>query len=232
MLEQAEVPLLILVPAFMLGVAALGARSSALIMLAVVSLVLVLFFAGYEASRPGLRQVMPTVVLAALAAAGRVLFAAVPDVKPVSAIAIIAGACLAAKGRLHGRGARRFLTSNFFFGQGMWTPWQMYAWGLIGYLGGALAERGAFTRPDGGVRTGALAVAGALSGPLFGCIVNAFDVIGFVQPLTWEGALVRIAAAMPFDVVHGLSTAVFLVVLYGPWTKRIERVVLKFDLRG
>ena len=231
MLEWAEVPLLVLVPAFMLGVAALGARSSALIMLAQVTLVLVLFFAGYEASRPGLRQVMPTVVLAALAAAGRVLFAAVPDVKPVSAIAIIAGACL---GRRNGFmvGALAALTSNFFFGQGMWTPWQMYGWGLIGYLGGALAERGAFTRPDGGVRTGALAVAGALSGPLFGCIVNAFDVIGFVQPLTWEGALVRIVAALPFDVVHGLSTAVFLVVLYGPWTRRIERVVLKFDLRG
>ena len=63
-------------------------------MLLVVVLVLGLFFAGYEASRPGLRQIMPTLVLASLAAAGRILFAAVPDFKPVSAIAIIAGAVL------------------------------------------------------------------------------------------------------------------------------------------
>lgn len=60
-------------------------------MLVVVALVLALFFAGYETSRPGLRQIMPTLVLAALAAAGRILFGPIPDFKPVSAIAIIAG---------------------------------------------------------------------------------------------------------------------------------------------
>ena len=93
-------------------------------MLVVVALVLALFFAGYEASRPGLRQIMPTLVLAALAAAGRILFGPIPDFKPVSAIAIIAGATL---GRRNGFmvGALAALTSNFFFGQGMWTPWQM-----------------------------------------------------------------------------------------------------------
>ena len=74
---------------------------------------------------------MPTLVLAALAAAGRILFGPIPDFKPVSAIAIIAGATL---GRRNGFmvGALAALTSNFFFGQGMWTPWQMYAWGLGG----------------------------------------------------------------------------------------------------
>ena len=51
-------------------------------MLVVVALVLALFFAGYEASRPGLRQIMPTLVLAALAAAGRILFGPIPDFKP------------------------------------------------------------------------------------------------------------------------------------------------------
>ena len=55
-------------------------------MLVVVALVLALFFAGYEASRPGLRQIMPTLVLAALAAAGRILFGPIPDFKPVSAM--------------------------------------------------------------------------------------------------------------------------------------------------
>lgn len=78
------------------GLHAVSASLAALLMLAMVVLVLAMFFAGYEASRPALRQIMPTLVLAALAAAGRILFGPIPDFKPVSAIAIIAGACLGA----------------------------------------------------------------------------------------------------------------------------------------
>ena len=94
--------------------------------------------------RQGLRQIMPTLVLAALAAAGRILFGPIPDFKPVSAIAIIAGATL---GRRNGFmvGALAALTSNFFFGQGMWTPWQMYAWGEILLADLQLAGRNNFS---------------------------------------------------------------------------------------
>ena len=135
LLAKLEVPLLLAVPAVMTAALLAGIEQAALAMLVVVALVLALFFAGYEASRPGLRQIMPTLVLAALAAAGRILFGPIPDFKPVSAIAIIAGATL---GRRNGFmvGALAALTSNFFFGQGVWTPWQMYAWGLVGYVGG------------------------------------------------------------------------------------------------
>ena len=225
-----EVPLLLAVPIAMLGVLASGIAQTAALMLAVVALVLVLFFAGYEASRPALRQIMPTLVLAALAAAGRILFAPIPDFKPVSAIAIIAGASL---GRRNGFmvGALAAFTSNFFFGQGMWTPWQMYAWGMVGYAGGVVADAGAFRRSDGRPRRVALALVGVASGALYGVIINAYDVIGFLHPLTWEGALMRVAAAVPFDTVHGLATAVFLLALYVPWTRRIDRVVCKYALR-
>ena len=160
LLTKLEIPLLLAVPAVMATALLAGVEQAALAMLVVVALVLALFFAGYEASRPGLRQIMPTLVLAALAAAGRILFGPIPDFKPVSAIAIIAGATL---GRRNGFmvGALAALTSNFFFGQGMWTPWQMYAWGLVGYVGGALAHAGAFDRADGTVRMPALMAYGA-----------------------------------------------------------------------
>ena len=167
LLAKLEIPLLLAVPAVMAAALLAGVEQAALAMLVVVALVLALFFAGYEASRPGLRQIMPTLVLAALAAAGRILFGPIPDFKPVSAIAIIAGATL---GRRNGFmvGALAALTSNFFFGQGMWTPWQMYAWGLAGYVGGALAHAGAFDRADGTVRMPALMAYGFASGLLYG----------------------------------------------------------------
>lgn len=96
------------------------------------------------------------VVLAALAAAGRILFAPIPDFKPVSAIAIIAGVVF---GRKSGFmvGALAALASNFFFGQGPWTPWQMYAWGLVGYGARLLAAIPA-KAPNPSAKTGLLNV--------------------------------------------------------------------------
>lgn len=222
-----EVALLFAVPVAM-GIALVaGVDQTALLMLVVVLAVLALFFAGYERDRPALRQIMPTLVLAALAAAGRILFAPIPDFKPLSAIAIIAGASL---GRRNGfmTGALAALASNAFFGQGMWTPWQMYAWGLLGYLGGVLADAGAFTRSDGRVRRGALVVCGVCSGLLYGAVLNAYGILGFVRPLTLPGAMAYLLASLPFDLVHGGATALFLVVLYGPWCRRIARVVRKY----
>lgn len=226
-----EVPLLLAVPAVMAAALAFTPASAAGLMLLVVVLVLALFFAGYESARPALRQIMPTLVLAALAAAGRILFGPVPDFKPVSAIAIIAGASL---GRRNGFmvGALAALASNVLLGQGMWTPWQMYAWGIVGYLGGVLADHGALTRRDGSPRPAGILGVGAASGLVYGAVINAYDIIGFVQPLTVAGALARLAAAVPFDLMHSLSTCVFLVALYAPWTRRIGRIVRKFDLRG
>lgn len=225
-----EVCLLAAVPMAMGLALVAGFAQTALLMMLVVTVVLALFFAGYEAGKPGLRQIMPTLVLAALAAAGRILFAAVPDFKPVSAVAIIAGATL---GRRNGFmvGALAALASNFFFGQGMWSPWQMYAWGMVGYIGGVLADAGMFEDPaTGRPRRLMLALCGLASGALYGVIINAYGVLGFVRPLTVPGTIAYVAASLPFDALHGVATAVFLSVLYGPWTRRIRRVVRKYGL--
>ena len=138
-LSRLEIPALLAVLAGLGLSAVFQIDQTALLSMGVVVGAIVVFFARFEASQPMLRQIMPTVVLAALAAAGRILFAAVPDFKPVSAIAIVAGAVF---GRQTGFmvGALAALVSNLFFGQGPWTPWQMYAWGLIGYFAGVLAD--------------------------------------------------------------------------------------------
>lgn len=131
------------VPVVLAACIALHIQQTAVLSLVVVLGCLAVFFAGFEQSRPRLRDTMPVAVLAALAAAGRILFAPIPSFKPVSAIAIIAGAAF---GRRSGFlvGALAALVSNFFFGQGPWSPWQMYGWGLVGWLGGVLAQMGLF----------------------------------------------------------------------------------------
>ena len=222
-LAALEIPALLAVPTAMVALALAGVTATAGLTLAVALLALGLLFASFEASRPALRQLMPTAVLAAVAAAGRVLFAPLPDVKPVSAIAILAGAAL---GRRSGFvvGALAALASNVFFGQGPWTPWQMYAWGLVGYVGGVLGERGLLDR------TPALYVWGFASGLVYGLILNGYHVLGYVQPLTWESALLACAASLPLDVTHGVATVAFLAAIWLPWGRAIRRVVVKYGL--
>lgn len=278
----AEVVAIFATPVVLAACAIANFNQTALLTLVVVLASIGVFFASYEASRPRLRDIMPTVVLAALAAAGRILFAPIPDFKPVSAIAIIAGVAF---GRKSGFmvGALAALASNFFFGQGPWTPWQMYAWGLVGYGAGLLAMVPAKRRvtgsknscrarsgeatgvtcgllsPDGETESAALLphqartdkenrafatrrlidahptivyAYGFLACLGYGFILNAWSILSFfhAQASGWAGILAVYAAALPFDIVHGVATVVFLLALYGPWRRKLERVRRKFGL--
>jgi energy-coupling factor transport system substrate-specific component len=105
----------------------------------IVILVLAVGWLAYERRRPSARMAAVVAVMAALAALGRDAFAALPDVKPITAMTFVVGYAL---GPLPGFtvGALGMLVSNFMLGQGPYTPWQMAAWGMVG-LGGALLGR-------------------------------------------------------------------------------------------
>ena len=182
------------------------------IVLAIISVAL--FMLSFEAKKPSVANLVPTAVFSALGAAGRVAFAPLAYVKPVSAVAIFAGATL---GRHAGFlvGALSALLSNVFFGQGSWTPWQMYAWGLVGYLGGLLvtftsirstsADQEALSQSEKPHKLPPilLIIWAFISGPFFGFVMNVYFVIGFVHPLTFESALLAFSASIPLDLTHG-----------------------------
>jgi energy-coupling factor transport system substrate-specific component len=108
-------------------------------------------FAWYERTKPDARIVALVGTLAAFGALGRIAFAAIPNVKPTTDIVLIAGFALGgAPGYVVGAVAA--LTSNFFFGQGPWTPWQMAGWGLVGIAGALLARGGGGGGGGGGDR--------------------------------------------------------------------------------
>ena len=238
-------------PAILVACTLTNADQTALLSLVVVLASLGVFFATYESSTPRLRDIMPTVVLAALAAAGRILFAPIPDFKPVSAIAIIAGVVF---GRKSGFmvGALAALASNFFFGQGPWTPWQMYAWGLVGYGAGLLAaipakapkstdnSRRAECGEDRSPRKQPLIerhavliyIYGFASCLLYGFILNAWSILSFyhAQASGLAGILLVYATALPFDVTHGVATVVFLAALYAPWRRKLKRIKSKYGM--
>ena len=73
--------------------------------------------------------------------AGRAAFFMVPSFKPVVAVTIISAVCFGAESGFL-VGALSMLSSNMLFGQGPWTPWQMFAAGIIGFLAGILFQKG------------------------------------------------------------------------------------------
>lgn len=212
-----EAAALLSVPAALAACMLAGFNQTAVLSFAVVLAALAVFFVRYEASAPRLRDVMPVAVLAALAAAGRILFAALPSFKPVTAVAVIAGVAF---GRRSGFmvGALAALASNFFFGQGTWTPWQMYAWGLAGYGAGLLARAGLDRHLP------AVCAYGFFASLAFGFIMNCWSVLGFLRASMGVQLAAVCLSSLPFDLVHGASTVVFLAVLYAPWRRKLARV--------
>ena len=216
--------LFLLVPAAMIACILLQSPQTALLSTLILLAALTPFFLAFERQKPRPRDFMPVVVLTALSVTGRLLFAALPNFKPVSAIVILAGVCF---GRQSGflTGALSALVSNLFFGQGPWTPWQMYAWGLMGYVAGALASTKLFRRPWVVLLYGFLASFG------YGFLMNSWMLFSFVHPVTWQAALATYGAALAFDAAHAVSTVAFLSVTLLPWQKELRRIRQKDGVR-
>lgn len=221
----AEVGALCLVPVILFLCAYYQLEYTVLLTLAIVTASLLPFFISFEARKPRPRDFMPIVVLAALAAAGRIICGPLPNIMPITAIVIVAGATL---GRDAGflTGALAALTSNMFFGQGPWTPWQMYGWGLIGFVAG-LIYFGKEKPHIGGVL-----IFGCLSSFIYGFILDSWHVVGFISPLTWQSALAGYGAGFIFNCAHALSTVAFLTLIFVPWSKKLERIKMKFGIRA
>jgi energy-coupling factor transport system substrate-specific component len=186
----------------------------------IVGAVILAGFAWYERSRPPSQVVALVAALAALAIAGRIAFAAFPNVKPTTDIVIFAGYALGGAPGF-AVGALVALVSNFWFGQGPWTPWQMAGWGLCGVLGAALALG---TRNAGRVT---LAATCAFAGIAYGALMNFSLMATYGGDLSWRHFLVLEARAIPFEVAHVLGNVV-LALVAGP---AMVRMLVRFRER-
>ncbi|HEY0278947.1 MAG TPA: prenyltransferase/squalene oxidase repeat-containing protein [Solirubrobacterales bacterium] len=177
-------------------------------------------FAWYERSRPPAQVVALVAALAALAIAGRIAFAAFPNVKPTTDIVIFAGYALGPAAGF-AVGALAALVSNFWFGQGPWTPWQMAAWGLCGILGAALAL------VSRNVGRWTLAIVCGLAAVGYGAILNFSLMATYGGDLSWERFWILEGRAVPFEVAHATGNVV-LALVAGP---AMIRMLIRFRER-
>jgi energy-coupling factor transport system substrate-specific component len=171
--------------------------------LSLVVIALAACFWWYERSRPSSKEVALVATMAALSALGRDAFAALPDVKPTTAMVFICGYAFG-PGPGFAVGAVGALASNIFLGQGSWTPWQMLAWGVVG-LGGAALGRMLARRPIGRL---ALAFACAFAAEAFNLLINLYTwTQGPTHTLAAYGAW--LLSALSFDATHVVASFVF-----------------------
>ncbi len=182
-------------------------------------------FAWYERSRPSSQVVALVAALAALAIAGRVAFAALPNVVATTDIVIFAGFALGpAPG--FAVGALAGLVSNFWLGQGPWTPWQMAGWGMCGVLGAALA----LARPRAGRFT--LAVFCALAGVAYGALLNFSLMATYGGDLSLQRFLALESRAVPFDAAHAIGNAGLALVAGPAMVRMLVRFRERFEWRS
>lgn len=202
-----------------------GDRRYYFISLLVIAEAMIPFMMRYESAKPKARELVIIAVLCALSAAGRMAFFWLPQFKPMAAMVIITGAAFGGEAGFLVGAVSAFI-SNFQFGQGPWTIWQMFGFGIVGFFAGVIFKR---RKHFGGAF--AMAVYGFFATILFyGGIVNFSDVLMYQSTVTKEMLFAAYAAGLPFDLIHAFSTAAFLILGARPMLEKMERIKKKYGI--
>ncbi len=208
-----------------IGIYYLGDRKYYFISMLIILETMLPFVMVFESRKPQARELIVIAVLCAIGVAGRVAFFMLPQFKPVVAVVIISGVSFGGEAGFL-VGAVTGFVSNMFFGQGPWTPWQMFAFGVIGFLAGVLFRKGILRR-----NTAALCIFGGLATFfIYGGIMNPAAVLMFQIRPTAEMFYLAYLQGIPFDLIHAIATVVFLGLIAKPMLEKLDRIKVKYGL--
>ena len=212
----------LLMPLMIILCGRLDGRSFAWGILGMVILTLALFYAGFEKRTVGSRRMVIAAVMTALSILGRIIFAPIPGFKPITAITVITAVWIGGEtGFLVG--SMSALLSNFFAGQGPWTPFQMFAWGMIGLIAGLIAGPLKKSRI-------ALAVYGIAAGVAYSLFMDIWTVLWYNGEISWPMYTAAVVTAAPYMISYAASNVVFLMLLGKPLGQKLERVKIKYGV--
>lgn len=191
------------------------------------------FLVRFESQGKTAKEITILAVFAALAVAGRAAFFMIPQFKPVAAVVIIAGICFGGEGGFI-VGAVTAFVSNFFFSQGIWTPFQMFAFALVGLLAGLIFHGSAarFAAKKALQQRIILSLYGFFSVLiLYGGIVDISTILTMSEAISPAAIAGVYLAALPFNLIHAGSTVLFLNLLAPPIIRRVNRLQLRYGMQ-
>ncbi len=212
------IPFVLIPTTVLVGTTLFDAKKHLYFSLGVAILSLVLFLCGFEKKAVGSRRMVIIAIMTALSVAGRFI----PFFKPVTAITVITAVYLGAESGFL-VGSLSALLSNFYFGQGPWTPFQMLAWGLIGLLAGFLKKPLAVSRT-------ALLIYGTVSGIVYSFIMDIWTVISYTESASGTLYLASLIAALPHTILYTLSNLLFLWFMAKPFGDKLSRIKIKYGI--
>ncbi len=216
--------ILLLIPAVILLGARLGGQFYYLASVLVILLTLIPFFLVFESRRPQARELVVLAVLCALAVIARTVFAAVPHFKPMAAIILISGLAMGPEAGFL-VGAVSAFASNFVFGQGPWTPWQMFAYGAAGFLAGW------WTRLHLPRKRLPLAVFGFLTVLIVvGPLLDTCSLFTMSAEVTADAAKAAYLSGLPVNLVHGVATFLTMLLFAPALLEKLDRLKLKYGM--
>ena len=168
---------------------------------------------------------MVIAVLCAIGVVGRAAFFMLPIFTPVLALVIIAGVGFGGEtGFLVG--AMTMVASNVLFGQGPWTPFQMFSAGIIGFLAGVLFRKGLLRRSRV-----SLCIFGAITAVvIYGGLMNPYAALSYANTLNGKLLLTYYISGFPVDLVHASATVFFLWLAAEPMLEKLDRIKVKYGL--
>lgn len=203
----------------------LGDRKYYFISILIILETILPFFMVFEKRKPKAREIVIISVLSAVSVAGRTAFFMLPQFKPVVALVVISGVCFGGEAGFLVGSITAFV-SNFIFGQGPWTPWQMFSFGIIGFIAGVLFKKGFLIKTKA-----SLSVFGFLATlVIYGGIMNTASVLMITSAPTLSMLKTAYIMGFPLDFVHALSSFCFLWLFCEPMTEKLERVKVKYGL--
>jgi len=222
----AAVSILLLIPlTIFIGAYYLGGGHYYLIALVILLETMLPFFLVFEGRKPQARELVVIAVLCAIGVVGRGAFFMLPSFKPVLALVIISGVAFGGEAGFL-VGAMTMVASNVMFGQGPWTPFQMFAAGIIGFLAGVLFRKGLLRRSRV-----SLCIFGAIATVvIYGGIMNPAAALIYAHTLNWQLLLSYYVSGIPVDLVHATATVLFLWLAAEPMLEKLDRIKVKYGL--
>lgn len=188
---------------------------------------MMLFFLSFESRKPQARELVTLAVMSALAVVGRVAIP-IPGFKAITGIIMITGVAFGPQAGFL-TGAISVFASNFFMSQGPWTPWQMLAYGMAGFLAGAFFRR---KNTDFTAKTMIImSIFGFLSIVLFvGPLLDCCTIFTTGTTITPAYALTVFASGLAYNVTHGISCGITILLLGKPLLEKLRRLQVKYGM--
>ncbi len=182
------------------------------------------FFMAFEGRKPQARELVIIAVMCAMAIAGRVAIP-FPHFKAVFAFVMLAGIVFGPEAGFM-VGAITALVSNFFYGQGAYTPWQMFGYGAGGMLAGYCFAKNRLTRD--GVTMAVFGFFGVVLwiGPLLDCS----SLFLMITTVNTNSVIAVFTAGFPANIANGVCTALVLLLLGKPLLDKLDRIKIKYGM--